>query len=453
MFFGVVHNLGVGRFLERGVVNGRGTTGGNYEDGFVWAFTGVYGPISKRYRESFWEELGLSKDCGMTPSALEGILMCQDVGRVRSGPSPFRFENMWLKKEGFKDLLKDWWHGLNFKGSGSFILATKLKALKAWEICKKPELYLFGVGPKKRDVEDLRDYRLISLVGGLYKLLANRLKQVVGMEALSCLIKRAISRGFLTGCRVKGKGGEGVQLTHLLYADDTLIFYDAFEDQLAHLSWVLMWFEVIFGLKINLDKSEIIPVGKVENLEVLALELGCKVGKLSSVYLGLPLGAPHKSVAVCDGVKERLRRRLALWKRQYISKGGRLTLIRSTLSNMPIYYMSILCMLRSIRLRLEQIQRDFLWVGGALERKIHLVKWPVVCSDKSKGGLGVKCLSTLNRAFLGKWSWHFMVENEALWYQVISRKYGVEEGGWYTRKVERVLVWGSGRRLERKVLG
>ena len=120
---------------------------------------------------------------------------------------------------------------------------------------------------------------------------------------------------------------------------------------MAHLSWVLMWFEVIFGLKINLDKSEIIPVGKVENLEVLALELGCK-GKLSFVYLGLPLGAPHKLVAVCDGVEERLRKRLALWKRQYISKGGRLTLIRSTLSNMLIYYMSILCMLRSVRLRL-----------------------------------------------------------------------------------------------------
>ena len=81
-----------------------------------------------------------------------------------------------------------------------------------------------------------------------------------------------------------------------------------------------------------------------------------------------------------------------MWKRQYISKGGRLTLIRSTLSNMPIYYMSILRMPRSVRLRLKQIQRDFLWGGGALERKIYLVKWRVVCLDKSKGGLGVKCL-------------------------------------------------------------
>ena len=43
----------------------------------MWESTGVYGPISKKYRESFWEELGLSVDYGMTPGALEGILMCQ----------------------------------------------------------------------------------------------------------------------------------------------------------------------------------------------------------------------------------------------------------------------------------------------------------------------------------------------------------------------------------------
>ena len=66
--------------------------------------------------------------------------------------------------------------------------------------------------------------------------------------------------------------------------------------------------------------------------------------------------------------------------------------------------MSILRMPRSVRLRLEQFQREFLWGGGALERKIHLIKWPVVCSDKSKEGLRVKCLSTLNRVLLGKWS-------------------------------------------------
>ena len=43
---------------------------------------------------------------------------------------------------------------------------------------------------------------------------------------------------------------------------------------MVHLSWLLMWFEAISGLRINLDKSEILPVGRVENLENLALEAG-----------------------------------------------------------------------------------------------------------------------------------------------------------------------------------
>ncbi|WJZ82701.1 hypothetical protein VitviT2T_002436 [Vitis vinifera] len=196
-----------------------------------------------------------------------------------------------------------------------------------------------------------------------------------------------------------------------------------------------MWFEAISGLRINLDKSEILPVGRVENLEALALKVGCKVGRLPSSYLGIPLGVNHKSVAVWDGVEERFRKRVAMWKRQFISKGGRITLIRSTLSSMPIYLMSLLRMPRVVSLRLEKIQRDFLWGGGALERKPHLVNWDIVCLDKRKGGLGVRRLSTLNRALLCKWNWRFANERENLWRHVISRKFGEEEGGWYTREV------------------
>ena len=59
---------------------------------------------------------------------------------------------------------------------------------------------------------------------------------------------------------------------------------------MAFLSWLLMWFEAISGLSINLNKSEIFLVGRVENVEVLASELGCKVGTLPSTSLGLPFG-------------------------------------------------------------------------------------------------------------------------------------------------------------------
>ncbi|RVW99627.1 hypothetical protein CK203_021450 [Vitis vinifera] len=74
--------------------------------------------------------------------------------------------------------------------------------------------------------------------------------------------------------------------------------------------------------------------------------------------------------------------------------------------------MSLMHMPRVARLRLEQIQRNFLWDGEALEKKLHLVK-----------------------ALLFKWSWRFAVERESLWRLVISRKFGVQEGGWCTREV------------------
>ena len=241
-------------------------------------------------------------------------------------------------------------------------------------------------------------------------------------------------------------------MSHLLFADDTLVFCEDSQEQLAFLSWLLMWFEATSGLRINLNKSEILPVGRVENAELLATELGCKVGSLPSTYLGLPLGASHKSMRVWDGVEARMRKRLALWNRQFISKGGRITLIRITLASMPIYLMSLLRMPRVVKLRLEKIQRDFLWGGGALEKRPHLVKWAVVCSHKTKGGLGIRNLSILNRALLCKWSWRFAVEGDSYWKLIISMKFGIERGGWRTRGVREGYGVGLLKEISKEVL-
>ena len=84
---------------------------------------------------------------------------------------------------------------------------------------------------------------------------------------------------------------------------------------MTYLCWLLMWFEALSGLKANLEKSELIPIGRVENVEELADEFGYKVGNLPSTYLGMPLGAPFKYVGAWDGKEERFRKRLAMWKR------------------------------------------------------------------------------------------------------------------------------------------
>ncbi|WJZ97251.1 hypothetical protein VitviT2T_015870 [Vitis vinifera] len=203
--------------------------------------------------------------------------------------------------------------------------------------------------PKKGGAEYLKDFRPISLVGSLQvvgqvlianKAVDSRLKDNVGGVLCKLDIEKAydhVSWSFLLA--VLKKMGLG-------------------ERWIKWIDWCIstVKFSVLIngsGLKINLEKSELIPVGRVHDIEGLALELGCKVGGLPPCYLGLPLGVPFNSLAVWDGVEERFCKRLAMWKRQYISKGGRLTLIRSTLSSMPIYFMSLFYLPRKVRLRLD----------------------------------------------------------------------------------------------------
>ncbi|RVW81724.1 LINE-1 retrotransposable element ORF2 protein [Vitis vinifera] len=315
--------------------------------------------------------------------------------------------------------------------------------------------------PKKGGAEDLGDFRPISLLGGLYKLLAkvlaNRLKKVIGkvvspyqnafvtrrqildaslianevidawnkrrdngvickldiekaydtkfsvmvngtptgffssskglrqgdslspylfvmgMEVLSVLIRRAMEGGFISGCKIQRGRGRAAHVAHLLFADDTIVFCEAKKEYLTNLSWILFWFEAASGLRINLAKSEIIPVGEVQGIEELAMELGCRVGQLPTVYLGLPLGVPNKVVYGWDGVEEKMRRRLALWKSQYISTGGRITLIKSTMVSMPVYQMSLFQMPISVARRLENCKETSCGEGVTWRGKLILL--------------------------------------------------------------------------------
>ena len=80
------------------------------------------------------------------------------------------------------------------------------------------------------------------------------------MEALSWLQSSANCDGFIFGFKV-GRSGERREVSLFLLANDTLIFCKASSNQLRYFSWIFMWFEALSGLKVNMDKSEIILVG------------------------------------------------------------------------------------------------------------------------------------------------------------------------------------------------
>ena len=91
------------------------------------------------------------------------------------------------------------------------------------------------------------------------------------------------------------------------FADDTILFCDTFREQLLYIQMVLIFFEAIMGLRVNVGKSEILPVGELGNLNVLACALCCKVGNLPMTYWGMLLGAYYKDSSIWNPIIERWR--------------------------------------------------------------------------------------------------------------------------------------------------
>ncbi|WMV57474.1 hypothetical protein MTR67_050859 [Solanum verrucosum] len=114
---------------------------------------------------------------------------------------------------------------------------------------------------------------------------------ILAMEGLSDMLKSAQVNNRIRGFIVNEENSLGSSISHLQYADDTLVFCDAEKEQLKHLRVIFILFEAVSGLHINWGKSFIYPVNEVPEISTLADILGGKTGELPTTYLGMPLGA------------------------------------------------------------------------------------------------------------------------------------------------------------------
>ena len=107
-------------------------------------------------------------------------------------------------------------------------------------------------------------------------------------------------------------------------------------------------------------------------------------------YLGMSLGTSFKMVLIWNPILKKMEKKLLGWKRLYLSKGDRLTLLRSTLSSFPTYFLSLFTIPKAVVARMKSIQRNFLWGSFEGSFKYPLVAWENVCLLVALGGLGIR---------------------------------------------------------------
>ena len=98
---------------------------------------------------------------------------------------------------------------------------------------------------------------------------------------------------------------------HLELVFCNLQFYDAVVEQILHIWLLLLSFQAVTGLKVNVHKSEMVPIREVVDVHALVEILGCRVGTLPMSYLGMPLGASRNSPSIWNPILEKFERKLA----------------------------------------------------------------------------------------------------------------------------------------------
>ncbi|CAJ2652040.1 unnamed protein product [Trifolium pratense] len=192
-------------------------------------------------------------------------------------------------------------------------------------------------------------------------------------EGLNVLMEAMVERNLFVGYSL----GESnpISVSHLQFADDTLLMGAKSWANVRALRALLVLFETMSDLKVNFNKSMLVGVNIPEFwLGEAASALCCKVGKIPFLYLGLPIGGDSRRLGFWKSVLERLKNRLSGWTSRFLSFGGRLVLIKSVLTSLPVYAFSFF------------------------------------------------------KAPSGKWCWRMLVDREGLWFRVLAARYGVERG-------------------------
>ncbi|KAL9840293.1 putative RNA-directed DNA polymerase [Arabidopsis thaliana] len=264
------------------------------------------------------------------------------------------------------------------------------------------------------------------------------------MNVLSCMLdKAAVEKkiSYHPRCR-------NMNLTHLCFTDDIMVFSDGTSKSIQGTLAIFEKFAAMSGLKISLEKSTIFMAGISPNAKTSILQqFPFELGTLPVKYLGLPLLTKRMTQSDYLPLMEKIRARITSWTNRFLSFAGRLQLIKSVLSSITNFWLSVFRLPKACLQEIEKMFSAFLWSGPDLNTKKAKIAWSEVCKLKEEGGLGLKPLKEANEVSLLKLIWRILSARDSLWVKWVNKHLIRRETFWSVKENTGLGSW-----LWRKIL-
>ncbi|XP_075480607.1 uncharacterized protein LOC142521262 [Primulina tabacum] len=239
---------------------------------------------------------------------------------------------------------------------------------------------------------------------------------------LSALFTSYEARGWIRGVRV---ASSSPSVSHLFFADDSLVFFRASLEEGDRVKECLHAYERASGQLINYDKSALSfsPNTNSSLIESIKMVLTIPVVQRHDIYLGLPTVSLRSKRLQFRYLVDRVVKRTQGWGHKCFSVGGKEVLIKSVLQSIPTYAMSCFRIPKSICDEIEKECANFWWGVENGKRKLHWKTWDFLCKPKMRGGLGFRKMDEFNRALLANQFWRLLRNPESLATKVLKGRY------------------------------